>query len=558
MSQMILRTDAPGRPGFRLNGWPWLLPALLLLLWYIAAREGWMPEQILPAPSVVADTALSLLSGDLLAQWGFSLQHLALGLLLGAIAGTLLGALFGLVPAAAQRVEPLFYALAQIPTLGWIPLFMVLFGIDNGLKLAVIVKTTVVPMTINTQQAVAGVPLTLSEAARVMNFSRWQRLRWLVIPASLPGWFTGLRLALSQAWVSLIVVELLASSEGIGYLMVWGRQLFQLDIVFVTIAVVGLSGMLMEWAANRACSRLVFWPQPAAGRLAWKPQASWRALQLPLVLLALWQLASQSGWIDEALFSSPLAVAVRFIQGILSGELTTAMLASQSGWIDEALFSSPLAVAVRFIQGILSGELTTAMLASLGRAFVGGALGITGGLLCGLLLALRPRAGQIFTPTLNVLRHIALFAWLPLLTAWVGNDNGGKIVFIALASFFPMFFSTLQAVLQRNPQLDEVARVLRLGELARLRRVILPGAAPGIFAGLRLALIYAWLGNIGAEYFMSSGVGIGSLMINAQQLLDMPTILCGMVLVGITGAALDKAGRLLEMRATRWRQQEQL
>ncbi|HGI8154489.1 TPA: ABC transporter permease, partial [Klebsiella oxytoca] len=76
MSQMILRTDAPGRPGFRLNGWPWLLPALLLLLWYIAAREGWMPEQILPAPSVVADTALSLLSGDLLAQWGFSLQHL--------------------------------------------------------------------------------------------------------------------------------------------------------------------------------------------------------------------------------------------------------------------------------------------------------------------------------------------------------------------------------------------------------------------------------------------------------------------------------------------------
>jgi sulfonate transport system permease protein len=175
-----------------------------------------------------------------------------------------------------------------------------------------------------------------------------------------------------------------------------------------------------------------------------------------------------------------------------------------------------------------------------------------------LLLALRPRAGQILTPTLNVLRHIALFAWLPLLTAWVGNDNGGKIVFIALASFFPMFFSTLQAVSQRDPQLDEVAKVLRFGPLTRLRALILPGAAPGIFAGLRLALIYAWLGNIGAEYFMSSGTGIGSLMINAQQLLDMPTILCGMVLIGITGAALDKAGRLLESRATRWRQQEQL
>lgn len=522
MSQMILKRRRLSWPAIRLNGWPLLLPALIVLLWHIAAVERWMPEQILPAPAVVADTALSLLSGDLLAQWGFSLQHLAVGLLLGVAAGTLLGALFGLVPAAAQRVEPLFYALAQIPTLGWIPLFMVLFGIDNGLKLAVIVKTTLVPMTIHTQLAVTSVSPALGEAAQVMNFSRWQRLRWLVIPASLPGWFTGLRLALSQAWVSLIVVELLASSEGIGYLMVWGRQLFQLDIVFVTIAVVGLSGLLMEWAANRVYARLVFWPQAATGRLAWKPRASWHAFHLPLILLVLWQLASHRGWIDSTLFSSPLAVAQRFMAGAVSGELPIAMLAS------------------------------------LGRAFAGGALGIAIGLLCGLLLALRPRAGQILTPTLNVLRHIALFAWLPLLTAWVGNDNGGKIVFIALASFFPMFFSTLQAVSQRDPQLDEVAKVLRFAPLTRLRALILPGAAPGIFAGLRLALIYAWLGNIGAEYFMSSGTGIGSLMINAQQLLDMPTILCGMVLIGITGAALDKAGRLLESRATRWRQQEQL
>ncbi|VTN07055.1 Putative aliphatic sulfonates transport permease protein ssuC [Raoultella ornithinolytica] len=262
--------------------------------------------------------------------------------------------MFGLVPAAAQRVEPLFYALAQIPTLGWIPLFMVLFGIDNGLKLAVIVKTTLVPMTIHTQLAVTSVSPALGEAAQVMNFSRWQRLRWLVIPASLPGWFTGLRLALSQAWVSLIVVELLASSEGIGYLMVWGRQLFQLDIVFVTIAVVGLSGLLMEWAANRVYARLVFWPQAATGRLAWKPQASWHAFQLPLILLVLWQLASHRGWIDSTLFSSPLAVAQRFMAGAVSGELPVAMLAS------------------------------------LGRAFAGGALGIAIGLLCGLLLALRP------------------------------------------------------------------------------------------------------------------------------------------------------------------------
>lgn len=97
---MILKTAPSGRSGIRLNGWPWLMPAFFLLLWYVAAYARWMPEQILPAPGVVADTALSLLRADLLGQWAFSLRHLALGLLLGAIIGTVLGALFGLVPGA--------------------------------------------------------------------------------------------------------------------------------------------------------------------------------------------------------------------------------------------------------------------------------------------------------------------------------------------------------------------------------------------------------------------------------------------------------------------------
>ena len=146
----------------------------------------------------------------------------------------------------------------------------------------------------------------------------------------------------------------------------------------------------------------------------------------------------------------------------------------------------------------------------------------------------------------------------PLLTAWFGLGELAKWVFIALAAFFPLFIATQRSVLNLSPQLREAAQVLRLNLWQRLRRLVLPGAASGIFAGLRLSLIYAWMGTIGAEYFMSSGTGIGSLMINAQQLLDMPTILCGMVLIGLTGAALDKAGRLLEFRATRWRQQEQL
>ena len=95
--------------------------------------------------------------------------------------------------------------------------------------------------------------------------------------------------------------------------------------------------------------------------------------------------------------------------------------------------------------------------------------------------------------------------------------------------------------------------MMRLSLWQRVRVLVLPGAAPGIFAGLRLSLIYAWLGTIGAEYFMPSNGGIGSLMIGAQQLLRMDTIFSGMLLVGLTGAALNLIGQRLERRATRWR-----
>jgi sulfonate transport system permease protein len=98
-----------------------------------------------------------------------------------------------------------------------------------------------------------------------------------------------------------------------------------------------------------------------------------------------------------------------------------------------------------------------------------------------------------------------------------------------------------------------VARTLRLDLARRLRLLILPGAAPAIFAGLRLSLIYAWLGTIGAEYFMPSDGGIASLMLGAQQMFRMDQVMAAMLLVGLVGALLGALGQRIETRATRWR-----
>ncbi|MGY2223543.1 ABC transporter permease [Pseudomonas gingeri] len=500
---------------------PWLLPLTLAALWWIASRERWMSEQILPPPSLVWQSALDMAGGELWSHLWISLQRLLRGLLAGVGIGTLLGGLLGFSRRAERWVFPTFSALAQIPTLAWIPLFMVFFGIGEMLKLVVLIKAVVVPVTLHTLIGVRDAQPRLREAAAVLRLPPYLLVRRLILPAALPAFMAGLRLALAAGWTSLLAVELLASSEGIGYLMVYARQLFMLDIVFVCILVIGVLGVLMDRGIALLDRRLVHWPHPATAQIPRGPRyQGWQRLQpwaLPLMLLVLWQGASDQQWIDANILVSPLAVLHSLWSGILDNSLPASLGLSLK----------------RTLAGLL----------------LGGSLGF--GL--GLLLGLSKTGERLLGPSLSALRQIAIFAWVPLLTAWFGLGELAKAVFVALAAFFPLFIATQRSVANLSPQLTEAARVLRLNLWQRLRKLVLPGAAPGIFAGLRLSLIYAWLGTLGAEYFMPSNGGIGAVMIGAQQLLRMDVIMAGMLLVGLTGALINLLGQRLETRATRWR-----
>lgn len=500
---------------------PWIVPLGLFLLWWLASRNQWMSEQILPAPSLVWSSAVELAGGELWSHLAISLQRLCWGLLAGIGAGAILGGALGFSPRLERLVFPTFSALSQIPTLAWIPLFMVFFGIGEVLKLVVLVKAIVVPVTLHTLVGVRDAQPKLREAAAVLRLPPHLLIRRLVLPAALPAFMAGVRLALAAGWTSLLAVELLASSEGIGYLMVWARQLFMLDIVFVCILVIGLIGVAMDRGIGALDRKLLYWPHPATAEIRRGPRyQGWQRLQpwlLPLALFAAWQTACWRQWVDPAILVSPLTV----LQTTLSG--------------------------------LLDGTLLGGMGLSLGRTVGGLALGGGLGFALGLLLGLSRISERILGPTLAAIRQIAIFAWVPLLTAWFGLGELAKWVFVALAAFFPLFIATQRSVANLSPQLAEAAQVLRLSLWQRLRRLVLPGAAPGIFAGLRLSLIYAWLGTIGAEYFMPSNGGIGSQMIGAQQLLRMDLIMAGMLLVGLTGALLNLIGQQIEIRATRWR-----
>lgn len=502
---------------------PWLVPVLVALLWYVASQQQWMSPQVLPSPRTVAGTALDLASGELWDQLWISVQRLALGLVGGVSAGLLLGAVLGASARAERLIYPTFTALAQVPTLAWIPLFMLFFGIGELLKWVVLVKAIVVPVTVHTHAGVRDVPQRLRDAASALRLPPALRLWRLTIPAALPPVVTGLRLALAQGWTALLAVELLASSEGIGYLMVSGRQLFMLDVVFVCIFAVGLTGAALDLAMRRLERRLVHWPQPGAAAFAsagpaagGQHVAAWQSLALPLGLLAAWQLVATMG--GHVQITVP-----------------------------------PLTVLRTLTAGLLDGSLPSALAISLGRSLAGLAIGGGSGVALGLVLGLWRPADRTLGPFLAAVRQVAIFAWVPLLTAWFGLGEPAKLAFIALAAFFPLLLATHSGVTSVSAQLTEAAAALRLSLPQRLRLLILPGAAPAIFSGLRLGLVYAWLGTIGAEYFMPSGGGIGNTLIGAQQLFRMDLVISAMVLIGLLGAALGALGQRLERRTTDWR-----
>ncbi len=499
----------------------WTLPVLLYALWWLASHHQWMSPQILPTRELVWQTAADLLGDNLVANLLVSLRRLAFGLVAGVLGGTLLGAAMGTSQTVDAVIAPSFYALAQIPTLAWLPLLMVVLGIGESLKVVLIFKAVLVPVAIHTQLGVRTVPPRLREMAAVLRLPHGQAVRLLIAPAALPPFLTGLRLGLAQGWLTLIAVELLASSEGIGYLMVWGRQMFQLDIVFVCIAVIGVVGFTMDCGIHALDRRVVRWPRVALAEHVTHARGGWLAYGygalLPLAAVVVWSMASHEHWVDARILPAPLAVLA-------------------STW-----------------QDIRSGALPIPLLHTLLRSVEGLALGTTIGVLSGLALGLSTSLRRTVGPTLAALRQVAIFAWIPLLTAWAGIDDLAKVIFVALAAFFPMVVATARAVENLSPQLAEVAQTLRLNFAQRLRWLILPAIVPGVFAGLRLALVYAWLGAIGAEYFMPSGVGIGRFMLDAQQLFRMDRLLSAAVVVGALGALFGWLGGRLEASATRWR-----
>lgn len=238
-----------------------VVPLAVFALWWTISANGWISPQFLPTPGTVATTFAGLCSdGKLAVNLVESLTKVAKGFLVGIGAGFLLGMAMGLSKTVERLCGPLFNAVRQVPILGWIPVLILLFGLTELAKIIFIALGAFYPMTLNTFEGCRQLKKEYLEVARVFAFGPMRLLWRFTLPSALPSVLAGIRVSLSEAWLLVIGAEIFFKTRGgIGDMMWEAKAKVRMDIVFITIILVGLIGWLLNLGMGMLENRLLRW-----------------------------------------------------------------------------------------------------------------------------------------------------------------------------------------------------------------------------------------------------------------------------------------------------------
>jgi len=245
----------------------WLRTAVTLLavaaLYEVLARSGWFAPALMPTLSKVGYSLLGALAdGTMIGHAGSTLYRVLFGLALAVVAGLPLGILMGRFRAVENFVLPLASALMPIPSLAWVPVFILWFGLGNTVAILIVFYAALFPMLLNTWSGVRAVNPLWLRAAGAMGADE-NALFWkVIIPGASPFIITGLRQAFLRAWIAVVGAEMLAASDwGLGWVIFDAKEFLNADLMLASLAVIGAIGFVFE--------RLVFGSLERATVLRW-------------------------------------------------------------------------------------------------------------------------------------------------------------------------------------------------------------------------------------------------------------------------------------------------
>ena len=252
---------------------PWRGPALGLLLpltvavgWEAAVHLGWSNGRLVPPPSRVFSTIAELArTGELTRHVAATLGRVAAGFGLGVLSGTVLGAVAGYWSVARRLLDPTVQALRAIPSIAWVPLFILWLGIFETSKVALIAVGVFFPVYLGVMGAIRSVDRKIVEVGRAFRLSGPAMIRRILLPAVLPAYVLALRVGLGLGWMFVVAAEFMGASEGLGFLLIDGQQLGKPAQIVAAIVIFALLGKTTDWLIEIATLPLLRW-QDAFGR----------------------------------------------------------------------------------------------------------------------------------------------------------------------------------------------------------------------------------------------------------------------------------------------------
>jgi len=237
-----------------------ILPVGLAVVWELVVRAGWASGRLVPPPSVIFDTFVELWrAGELQRHILVTTGRVAAGFGIGVVAGTLGGAICGYSALLRRLLDPTLQALRAIPSIAWVPIFVLWFGIFEASKITLIAVGVFFPVYLGVMGAIMSVDRKLVEVGRAFRLSDAAMVRRILLPAVLPAYIISLRSGLGLGWMFVVAAELLGASEGIGYLLIDGQQLGKPAQIVTAIVAFAIIGKLTDWLIVVATAPLLRW-----------------------------------------------------------------------------------------------------------------------------------------------------------------------------------------------------------------------------------------------------------------------------------------------------------
>jgi len=250
------------RPRDALRRWRYAgfaLPVVFLIVIEALVRASVLPAHLVPAPSAIIQTLWDLGGARVARHIGASVARVYAGFALGSVLAVLIGAAMGLSGRIDALLDPTFQALRAIPSLAWVPILLLWMGIDEAPKIALIAIGAFFPVQLSVVAGIHGVDRKLIEFGELNRLTARAMFTRILLPASMPQIFTGLRTGLSLAWMFMVAAELIAATRGLGYLLSDGRETGRPDLVFGAILLLALLGKLSDGAFKLIETRALSW-----------------------------------------------------------------------------------------------------------------------------------------------------------------------------------------------------------------------------------------------------------------------------------------------------------